>query len=153
MTEPLTAKTLPDEMASRSWPRPAGCLKGCLLVFVGVLLIYAVSVGVALITLTSNYNKWTAQNIQSYSAMVKYGTCCNFYNIGQEVVQGGSLISSNAGYSQPAIDRLFQQVPECAIFLICQVEYDSKYGYPTRIDEFDLDMGDVTTITALTPES
>ncbi len=126
------------------------------MIIVAIVLIYALRAGVALAVAAINYNKWTAQGITSYSVTVKYGTGWGTYNSGRETVKNGTLVRSNAGFTEPAIDRLFNEARSCAVNPIiifpCWVDFDPQYGYPSRYLEADLDLGNIIEITDLTPE-
>ncbi len=131
-----------------------GCLTRILILLGICTLIYIVSSISALITVNSNYDKWQSAQIKSYSVTVQYGIFGgDFFNIGQEIIKNGLLVKSNAGFEQPAIDRIFDKARSCAFALIfvCDIQYDDVYGYPTHLGQSDLDMGDVTEIIDLTP--
>lgn len=130
-----------------------GCLRGCIFVFVGLFLVYLIGAISTLIIISTNENKWRASGITSYSVSVSYGTSAGSFNSGSEIVQDGKLVSSNAGYSIPAIDRLFETAYFYAFFPIplCQIQYDLTYGYPAKLTLFDFDLGQTTEIDNLIP--
>jgi hypothetical protein len=134
-----------------------GCLRGCGLIFLGILLVYLLNAVPAYIAVTINHNKWLAANITNYSVTVNYGTFYGVFNSGIEVVKDGKIVSSNAGFSEPAINRKFITAYSCAVvpYIIfeCHVEFDPEYGFPTKIREGDLDIGDTVEIVNLEPDT
>ena len=126
--------------------------KGCV---VPALFLSACCLAINVISfipsLNSAYAKWEANKPQNYSVMVTYSSFAGGYNSSQETVRNGALSSSTTTtFSDPAIDRVFAKVRACAFnplgFLMCKVEYDATYGYPSRFVENDFDLGRIIEI-------
>jgi hypothetical protein len=119
---------------------------GCAMFLLG-LSIYALFTIVNLTTLTLNYNKWASSKINDYSIKIKHGSSQGIYEIGREVVKGGKLLTSPLDSDEPAIDRLFVVARLCALNPFrCSIQYNTQYGYPVRLEEFDFDFGQITEL-------
>ncbi len=154
----FVSKTSWEEIQSHTMPTPTrkGCLGGCLVLLVGIFLIYIVGAAIALTKIEANYRKWLANRTTNYLVTVRYGTYSGFYNSGRESVSGSQIVRSDARFNEPAIDRVFERARRCVLYLSavifpCKVNYDPHYGYPSRFSESDLDAGEVIELTDFTP--
>jgi hypothetical protein len=127
---------------------------------IGCLILLAVPLCCVFSSVTTwlfneiNYQKWQSLGIETYRVNVSVGTSV-YENgvVGTEVILNGRRSISPLNFNQPTIDRLFERVRQCVTMPMtwfwCHAEYDSEYGFISRLFVNDLDLGDVTVVREL----
>lgn len=94
----------------------------------------------------SAHSKWERANFADYMITMTRGMPMRMSNPTLEIVEGGQReILRDDESSEPTIDLMFREIRTCMGvplgFLMCQIEYDTQYGYPMRVALEDFDPG------------
>ena len=118
--------------------RLRGCLRGCTI----LVLIFAVPYLINMFSLVQNDNlnrsKWNAQNIHSYTISLRYQYGSRHKDTTVNIKNDQLISQTNADNftTNETIEGLFPNPIRCGLLFpigICSVEYDAKYGYPTKV--------------------
>jgi hypothetical protein len=129
--------------------RRKGCISGCLIFPVVCGFVYLAAIVLATVMVERNYAIWMSHKLGDYSLNVGWGIQGRIFDTNQEIVREGRRNLQGTEDDTPTIEELFDRARVCARMgnLLCTVIYDPVYGYPARIEEEDLDMGNVIVIT------